>query len=373
MRRARGDTIRSSHARAGAADGTTLRATARRSRSWIEWSSLAAAAWSAMYACMGAWWTSGRGRFPFGVGPASGPAASLLYGASARIGAPVVAALGIAGVAVALLIARRPPRDVHPVLRAYAWAMTVTLLVLVPDARAVVTAAYAPVFVIGAPFGWPPVSFAPALAWPIVNQHLCITGGFLWGATALVASRRARGACLQCGRDAGGTTWTTPLAARRWGTWATAVAVVAPLPYAATRLAWAIGIPLGASAEVLGAARTGDSWFPAGALASVAIGGALLTLGLVQRWGEVFPRVLPIVGGRRVRPAIAILPASVVAVLVFAAGLGVLRAEIEAGFRDWSTMSLVGLVWPLWGLALGTATLAYHYRRRGRCPRCGRW
>jgi hypothetical protein len=35
-------------------------------------------------------------------------------------------------------------------------------------------------------------------------------------------------------------------------------------------------------------------------LPTVQIGLALLTLGLIQRWGEVFPRWLPVVGGRRV-------------------------------------------------------------------------
>jgi hypothetical protein len=29
-------------------------------------------------------------------------------------------------------------------------------------------------------------------------------------------------------------------------------------------------------------------------------------------------------------------------------------------------------VWPLWSVALGAATLAYHLRRRGACPYCGR-
>jgi hypothetical protein len=30
------------------------------------------------------------------------------------------------------------------------------------------------------------------------------------------------------------------------------------------------------------------------------------------------------------------------------------------------------MTWPLWGLALGLATLAYHYRHRGPCGICGR-
>ena len=30
------------------------------------------------------------------------------------------------------------------------------------------------------------------------------------------------------------------------------------------------------------------------------------------------------------------------------------------------------LLWPLWGGALGAATLAYYYRRRGKCEHCSR-
>ena len=29
-------------------------------------------------------------------------------------------------------------------------------------------------------------------------------------------------------------------------------------------------------------------------------------------------------------------------------------------------------LWPIWGVGLGAATLAYYYRRRGRCQHCGR-
>ena len=353
----------------------TVGVAARTLRSWPEWSPCLAAAFSATYACLGLWWTLGRGAFPFGVGPALGPAAPMLHGVSAAAGAPVVAALGLGGAVAALLGARLTPgrRTVlRTALPAYSWAMAVVLLVVVPDARAIAVAAYAPVFLLGAPFGWPPGDFWSAVSWPIANQYLCIVGGFLWVATALVSSRRARGACVACGRGARDH-GSVSRAAPRWGTWATVVAAVLPLPYAATRLAWALGVPLGTSAELLRLAR-GDAWFPAGALAAVAIGGAVLTLVLVRPWGERFPRWLPFVRGRRVPPALAVIPASLVSALVFAAGLGVLRAALRAGFDDeaWSAMGMVGLVWPLWGLALGAATLAYHRRRRGPCVRSGR-
>jgi hypothetical protein len=46
-------------------------------------------------------------------------------------------------------------------------------------------------------------------------------------------------------------------------------------------------------------------------------------------------------------------------------GEGVLSAE------NWAALA-PELVWPLCGAALGAATLAYNYRRRGKCDHCGR-
>ncbi|MFI1829583.1 hypothetical protein ACH41E_24535 [Streptomyces sp. NPDC020412] len=42
----------------------------------------------------------------------------------------------------------------------------------------------------------------------------------------------------------------------------------------------------------------------------------LLTLGLVHRWGEVLPRWVPVIGGRRIPVLAAVVPASIGAALV---------------------------------------------------------
>jgi hypothetical protein len=62
----------------------------------------------------------------------------------------------------------------------------------------------------------------------------------------------------------------------------------------------------------------------------VDLAGAFLTLGLVQRWGEVFPRWVPFLSGKRVPPAMAIVPASLVTVMVTSAGLQVVRGCLVA-------------------------------------------
>jgi hypothetical protein len=155
------------------------------------------------------------------------------------------------------------------------------------------------------------------------------------------------------------------------------VAAIVPLVYAATRWIWALGIPLGINAQFLQAARMAGAAWSGAALGTVAICGALLTLGLMQRWGEVFPRWLPVVGGREVPPTLAIVPASVVAILVTAAGLMFWRRTLlgDGAFSlargDWAALG-PELLWPIWGLALGAATLAYYLRRQGTGARSER-
>ncbi len=46
-------------------------------------------------------------------------------------------------------------------------------------------------------------------------------------------------------------------------------------------------------------------------------------LGLVQRWGEVFPRWMIGLAGRRVPIALAVVPASIVSVLLIVGGIGI--------------------------------------------------
>jgi hypothetical protein len=156
----------------------------------------------------------------------------------------------------------------------------------------------------------------------------------------------------------------------RWGRWAAYVAAVVPALYAATRLAWLAGIPLGISEAFLGELRdSGAVWAGAG-LGAFAVAGSVLTLGLVQRWGEVFPRWMVGLAGRRVPVALAVAPASLVSVFVTSAGLSLLSS---GSFLDLAGSAGLA-VWPmlLWGVALGAATLAYYLRRRGRCRHCGR-
>jgi hypothetical protein len=348
---------------------------------WPDWVGYAAAAWLLLYGVLGVFWSLGGEGFPFGRENDPQAALSILEGVRAATGAPIIAALGLVGTVIAVAMARTWGQGViGAAMLAFAWAAAATLVLLIPDYRLLMAVAYAPIFVVGAPFGWPPASFFDVITWPVVNQFACIAGGLCWAATALAYQRRSRGACPNCGRTGESTDWMTPANAARWGKWAVAIAVLIPLLYAATRWAWALGIPLGISEEFFREGQAVGLWWAGAGLATVAIGGALLTLGLVQRWGEVFPRWIPFLAGKRVPPALAIVPASLVSILVTTAGLMFVRLTLLGAVGgvftfidedDWAALA-PELLWPLWGIALAAATLAYYYRRRGPCLRCGR-
>jgi hypothetical protein len=221
--------------------------------------------------------------------------------------------------------------------------------------------------------------------WATIHQLLCLSGGFLWLAATVCYARRSGDACLYCGRRDGPEGWNSPDHAARWGRIAVYVAMVAPVFYALARYAWALGIPLGMSEEYLRRGQESGTWISGLFLATFGLVGAFLMLGLVQRWGEVFPRWMIGLAGRRVPIALAVVPASLVSVLLFVGGIGIwsglgqMVANLVAGGAK--NIEIIGaitfqlgptLLFPVWGAALAVATLGYYYRRRGPCSVCGR-
>lgn len=354
---------------------------------WPRWAGYAALMWSLTYGALGLYWALGGAGFPFGREHDPDAALSVFADVHKEVSAPVVAVLGFVAAAVAMATLRLPRRGVLRVaLLAFAWGAATALALVIPDYRVLVAVAYAPIVVLGAPFGWPPnVNLIDAFPWPVVNQFVCIAGGLAWAATAVAYGRRTSGTCATCGRSDANEGWTMPESAVRWGRWAVYVAVIVPVLYALTRWAWALGIPLGISKAFLRQGQAMGLWWAGAALATLAVGGAVLTLGLTQRWGEVFPRWLPFLRGRRVPIWLAVVPACIVSVLVTTAGLMFVRMtlagtlggvfgngkELVFTTENWAALA-PELLWPLWGVALGAATLAYYYRRRGRCSYCGR-
>jgi len=339
-----------------------------------------AAVWSVAYLGLGIAWLAGAGGNPTDSAVDDVVGLSLLGVWGPRTGATIITALAglgvaLAGAMTALRSAQPPPRLPHHLTTMLAVGLGLTLAVVLPDYRLLAAIAYTPILLVLKLFDVAPEG-ASVWTWPVVNMAVLTLAGLAWIATALIDHRRHTGGCLTCGGVRRSATWSTPQAAARWGRWATGVAVVVPLGYAATRYAWALGIPLGVSQQLLD--DLGNAVYAGAGLATLAMGGAILTLGLVQRWGEVFPRWLVGLRGRRVPVALAVVPAGVISVSVASAGLMFVRFGLTGQFganfpgenRDVAAW-LPEMFWPLWGAALAAATYAYWLRRRGRCHNCG--
>ncbi|WP_329280506.1 hypothetical protein [Streptomyces sp. NBC_00691] len=164
----------------------------------------------------------------------------------------------------------------------------------------------------------------------------------------------------------------------RWAALAAHAVPLVTLPSGLWRLALVAGLPVTQDAG-RGAMSTGESVYVV-SLSVVSELLAFLTLGLVRSWGEVFPRWMPFLGGRRVNPA-----AATGAALAGAAGLcaiaawGAYAAYAGLGPGIPATPAqdalLIVCYAPLlaWPVLLAAVAVAYRRRRRdgGRGPAGG--
>ncbi|WP_369139013.1 hypothetical protein [Modestobacter versicolor] len=206
-------------------------------------------------------------------------------------------------------------------------------------------------------------------AGPPAHLGLVLVGAALFGTAAVLLRRSATGRCQACGRPA--ARWTEPAAALRWGRLATWAAVAGPLPYALLRLTWLTPWPLGMPEG--GDLEPAMRLFGLG-LGFAALGGAVLTAGLVRPWGEVWPGWVPVLRGRPVPVAFPVVAGGLVATVLLASTPGMVALAVGE-VRDGDPMGwAMLLVFPTlpWGLALAAAVTGYALRRRGTCRSCGR-
>lgn len=270
----------------------------------------------------------------------------------------LLSVVALAGAGVAIAMANGWGRSaVRSALLCAAWGFAAGLALAFTTEQLLPLVGYIPIFLVGAPFDWPPGSYFDHVTWSAVHEALCLLGAGLWAMTAVRYRRRTAPADSAA---------PEPHVTRR-DRWAVGVAVAMPLLYASTRYAWLLGIPMGITEEFLRAGQRTGLWVAGAGLATFAVVGALLTLGLVQRWGEVLPGWVPVIGGRRVPPALATVPASAVSALLVVAGLSMLRqAAAEPAPWDpelWAASLPMVLVIPIWGVALAVATVGYSRRR----------
>jgi hypothetical protein len=293
----------------------------------------------------------------------------------------IVLAAGLPALAVGTAMVRGV-RVLRPLFIAAGGLLAGVLLLLMTDVSLLALLGYTPYGIFslltGAEFGQ--AYLRAVIQWTIAYQVLCLIGGFFWLAATVSYARRSGDACLSCGRRDGPEGWTSPTSAARWGRIAVYAAIVVPILYALNRYAFALGIPLGISEEYLRLGQERGMWTMGAFMASFGLVGAVLTLGLTQRWGEVFPRWMIGLAGRRVPLALAVVPASVVSVLLLVGGIAMwsgyaqmVAAAVAGGTENINILAEAPTtLFPVWGVALAVATLGYYYRRRGVCGACGR-
>ncbi|MFB9880195.1 hypothetical protein ACFFMN_19815 [Planobispora siamensis] len=175
----------------------------------------------------------------------------------------------------------------------------------------------------------------------------------------------------------------------RWARIAGTVGWMAPiLGFVPLHLPWMLGIPFLANeasfeAWYHGRAHGTESFpedgilgIPAGAvylgtLILLAILGGILSLGLISDWGLVYPRWIPVLGGRRVPPWFPLTPTVLGSGLLVAYSLTlpvqIPRSVAEASTDDPFTLTgaFIGLpIFLAWMIALPIAGWSYYRRTR---------
>jgi hypothetical protein len=338
---------------------------------WPKWISYVTAIWSLLYGFIGLYWWVGGAGFPFGEGDPNAKA-SILYGLEKETGSSIIAILGLVGGVAAFLMGRKCNNKwLRWPLLLFGFIVFIVLALLIPDARVMIAVAYLPIVIVGYPFNFPPVSYMIAIPWPVINQFILIVGGLLWLATSIVYFRESKKACGYCGRISGKSfSLFAPNNAAKWGKWALYISLLTPIYYATSRIAWALGIPLGVSEQFLQELHANDLWLAGLGLAMVSIIGAILSLGLNNRWGEVFPRWIPYFSNKTVPPIFVVVSSMLIAVFMISCGFQVIRQIMDTEFHFHDLLSNPMVFFPLWGPTLAVATIGYYYRRRGSCKYC---
>ncbi|MEU7800861.1 hypothetical protein AB0J14_02980 [Micromonospora arborensis] len=159
---------------------------------------------------------------------------------------------------------------------------------------------------------------------------------------------------------------------RLWAYVAVALPVVG---WAVPHGLWVLGVPFGISASKLDDIQRNLSTQTGVAITLVPPLAGLLVLGLVQRWGQQFPRWVPGLRGRRVPPLLAVIPAGLVALALVTYGVlsvAVFVGQLRAGDLRWSdvwdgwAVTATLLVFLGWGVSLGITTTGYTLTTRPR-------
>ena len=157
----------------------------------------------------------------------------------------------------------------------------------------------------------------------------------------------------------------------RWAVRAAHLTALVVLPSGILRLVWVLGFPAGYTDAGFVEFETpfAKVWMLTLSVVSELV--AVLTIGLVRPWGSLVPRWMPLIGGKRVRPLAAVVPA-----LLGSAALTVLWGTMPLWWtHPHSDMTptgriVIGILYQplvIWGPL--TAAVAISYYRRHRAAR----
>ncbi|MCX4985979.1 hypothetical protein [Streptomyces sp. NBC_00572] len=153
----------------------------------------------------------------------------------------------------------------------------------------------------------------------------------------------------------------------RWARISAHLVPIVTLPSGLWRIALVAGLPVDNNGPLLW-------WEPVyiTSLTLVSEGIALLTLGLIQPWGETVPRWIPLLGGQRVAPLAAVVPAllgaaALIAITTYGGLVAIFGSNPSMGSsaKDW----LLAVCYaPLlaWGPLVAAVAISYYRRRRAQ-------
>ncbi|MEV7774954.1 hypothetical protein [Kitasatospora sp. NPDC086791] len=161
--------------------------------------------------------------------------------------------------------------------------------------------------------------------------------------------------------------------APRWARLAAKAAALSAVPSGVWRIAFGFGVPVGfngATAAAYGEHQPGWGTVYCVVLSALTEALAFLSLGLVRPWGRVAPRWIPLIGGRRVQPLAAIVPALLGSAILTVLGTKALFGGWARNLADpdsprgLAAVVMTGAYLPLvaWGPFLGAVTVDYARR-----------
>jgi hypothetical protein len=306
----------------------------------MAWVPRAAVAWALAYGAVRIWWAMGDA-------PSSPPLGTDLIGFTGW------RAVGLCAVAAAVALALRTARWRWSLFVA-AWGVSLAL---------VTASALVLLDVVGALFPGAGVEFHLVA---FLSRAAALSGGILTGATAVAYRRRWRSDCLFCGRTGNSVRSAQP---PRWAWWAAYAAIAGCL------------VRLGAQVSVGFGELQGGGWSLLGFESSFLLAGTVLPLALVHPWGQVFPRWVPLLAGRRVPRWLLLGPGAGIGGLMTAYfGFTIVKIAAETLTGTWDPgadplpLAFFWVAVPaylVWGLGLGAAALGYYQTTRPPCRVCG--